>query len=245
MDGAGSRGVLDTLTYGVGIMSVTDRNPSGDSGQYGNVGRSGLDDGTDDAVITASLTDPQVFGRIFDRHAAVVHRFLTSRAGTGAADDLLSEVFVAAFRSRGRYDTHFGNACPWLLGIATNVLRHHYRSERRRTVLLNRLDQDSEPTDADHDDVAAEIVGRSELDHVRHAMVAIDERYRDVLLLYSSFELTYAEIAAALGLRVGTVRSRLARGRSQLRELLARSGQYADEGDEHLRRHTEIEGTAR
>jgi RNA polymerase sigma factor (sigma-70 family) len=226
-------------------MSFNNRNRSGPAGQYHSVGRSGPDDVADGAVITASLADPQAFGQIFDRHAAVVHRFLTSRAGTGAADDLLSEVFVAAFRSRKTYDTQFGNARPWLLGIAANVLRHHHRSEHRRSVMLSRVDRDCDRTDEDHDDVAAEIVGRSELEGVRHAMLAVDRRYRDVLVLYSAFELSYAEIALALGLRVGTVRSRLARGRSQLRELLARSGQSVTEDDEQRTRSTEPEGTAR
>jgi DNA-directed RNA polymerase specialized sigma24 family protein len=73
----------------------------------------------------------------------------------------------------------------------------------------------------------------------------MDERYRDVLILYAAFGLTYAEIATALGLRVGTVRSRLSRGRVRLRELLSQSGQYVAEDDPMSPRDTEIEGTAR
>jgi RNA polymerase sigma factor (sigma-70 family) len=181
----------------------------------------------DDAVIAASLEAPQAFGQIFDRHAPVVHRFLTSRAGTGAADDLLSEVFAVAFRTRAAYDARCGSVVPWLLGIANNVVRHHHRSEGRRAALLTRLVQCSDRSKEMLDDIAIEVTERTELAGVRRALAAIDERYQEVLILYSAFELSYAEIGQVLGLRVGTVRSRLSRGRAQLRERMAGSGQYS------------------
>jgi RNA polymerase sigma factor (sigma-70 family) len=227
------------------MNDVTDWNRSDPSGQYRTVDRGGPEDVGDDALITTSLEDPQAFGRIFDRHAPMVHRFLTSRVGTETADDLLSDVFVVAFRSRRRYDTHFSSAAPWLLGIAANVVRHHHRSEHRRSVLLSRLNQDSERPGGSSSDLGADIIDRADFDLVRHAVAAMDERYRDVLILYAAFGLTYAEIATALGLRVGTVRSRLSRGRVRLRELLSQSGQYVAEDDPVSPRDTEIEGTAR
>ena len=197
---------------------------------------------TDGALIRASFDRSEIFGQLFDRHAVVVHRYLTSRVGVEAADDLVSEVFVAAFRCRKSYDTRFTNALPWLFGIAANVVRHHRRSEGRRSALVQRLDQQPVgPPGGDADDLAAEIIGRADFDDVRRAIEQLDERCRDVLILYAAFDLSYQQIAEALDLRVGTVRSRLSRGRAQLRELLAESGQYVID-DEHP---SQMEGRTR
>ena len=87
---------------------------------------------TDADVVMASWDDPSAFAVLFDRHARVVQRFVTGRAAANDIDDLVSETFVAAFRSRRRYDRRYDDARPWPLGIAANVLRHHYRSEARR-----------------------------------------------------------------------------------------------------------------
>ena len=69
------------------------------------------------------------------------------------------------------------------------------------------------------------------MDHVRQAVGAIDERYKDALILYAAFELSYEEVAQALNVRIGTVRSRISRGRAQLRELLGHTGQYQPDGE--------------
>ena len=139
----------------------TTGNSSGTAGQTHTVG--GIEagdaadgDAADGEIIRISLGTPQAFGQVFDRHAPTVHRYLTSRAGIEAADDLLSEVFIAAFRSRRAYDDRFGTVVPWLLGIASNVLRHHYRSEGRRKALLSRLDQRSDRSHGVLDDIATE-----------------------------------------------------------------------------------------
>jgi RNA polymerase sigma factor (sigma-70 family) len=198
------------------------------------VGRAEPGEATDNAIIKESLTHPEAFGTIFDRHAPAVHRFLSSRAGVESADELLSEVFLAAFRNRRTYDERFGTVLPWLLGIAINMLRHHHRSEARKTTLLTRLGQRSRENDSMVDDIATQVVDRSEAHQVRDAVNLIDPRFRDVLILYAGFELSYDEIAQTLDLRIGTVRSRLSRGRGQLRELLARSGQYITDGDRRI-----------
>jgi RNA polymerase sigma factor (sigma-70 family) len=181
----------------------------------------------------ASLEEPAVFGNIFDRHAGVIHRYLASRVGGEAAQDLVSEVFATAFRCRSSYDTEYSDALPWLLGIATNTVRHHRRSEGRRWAMVSRLGQ--LPTDRGDlvlGDIAEDAIARDQVEETKRALAAIGDKYRDVLILYSAFDLSYEEIAQALGLRIGTVRSRLSRGRDQLRELLSASGQYGPEGDQ-------------
>jgi RNA polymerase sigma-70 factor (ECF subfamily) len=181
---------------------------------------------TDSDLVAASLHDPQRFALLFDRHARAVHRYVASRSRHGDVDDVVSETFVTAFRIRARYDRAFDDARPWLLGIATNVLRHHHRSEDRRLTRLRAVTRPPEPEIDPAEGVAAAVDNASEIDRVASALTRLDDRYRDVLLLAAGADLTYEEIARALGVPVGTVRSRLARGRHRLRELLDADGQY-------------------
>ena len=187
---------------------------------------------TDAERITASITEPQQFAPIFDRHASAVHRYLASRVGQHSADDLLSEVFVIAFRGRDSYDSSYSDARPWLLGIATNAVRHHRRAETRRLTMVDRVHgfrrvQHQLATQ----DVAGEVLGRQQVEAMKIALARLDHKFVDVLVLFAGFGLSYEEIAGALDIRIGTVRSRLSRGRTQLRELLAASGQYAVDDD--------------
>lgn len=224
-------------------MSAIDGNSSGCPGQYRPVGSCEARDSPDAALFAASISEPHVFGQVFDRHGPAVHRYLTSRVGPDQADDLLSEVFVAAFRRRRSYDPRFATAVPWLLGIAANMVRHHQRSEGRRRTLVQRLGQEApERPDGFVDDVANDLIGHFESEEVGIALTRLDDRYRDVLILHAAFDLTYEEIAASLGLRLGTVRSRISRGRTKLRELLAASGQYVT--DDQRREPFGVEGTS-
>ncbi len=179
---------------------------------------------SDADVVVASCDDPSGFAVLFDRHARVVHRFVAGRAGRDDVDDLVSETFMAAFRSRGNYDRRYGDARPWLLGIAVNVLRHHYRAEARRR---RPWPTHAEPErTSDHaEGVAAGVDAGAEWGQVARALSLVDERYRVVLLLVAAADLTYVEMARALDVPIGTIRSRLARGRRQLRELLDAEGQ--------------------
>ncbi|MEP7022882.1 MAG: sigma factor, partial [Actinomycetota bacterium] len=86
----------------------------------------------DDAtLITGSLRAPERFGVLFDRHAPVIYRYIARRLGRDAADDLLAEVFLAAFQRRGRYDATRPDARPWLYGIASRLIGRHRRDEVR------------------------------------------------------------------------------------------------------------------
>jgi DNA-directed RNA polymerase specialized sigma24 family protein len=83
-------------------------------------------------LIGESLSRPEAFAAIFERHFAAVHRYLARRAGAGLADDLASEVFTVAFARRASFRGHSDSALPWLLGIATNLLHNHGRAGVRR-----------------------------------------------------------------------------------------------------------------
>ncbi|MBD0348998.1 MAG: RNA polymerase sigma factor [Thermoleophilia bacterium] len=174
---------------------------------------------SDADAILASRRDAPAFAVLFERHFDAIHGYLRRRVGTDVADELAAETFVQAFASRGRYDRRRPDALPWLYGIAHNLLRHHYRTEERVLRAYARYGVDSSSADANaysDRDVAA-------------ALAELPVHERDVLLLFVWAELSYDEIAVALGLPVGTVRSRLSRGRTRLRELLGGSGQYDDE----------------
>jgi RNA polymerase sigma-70 factor (ECF subfamily) len=170
-----------------------------------------------------------MFGAIFERHFVAIHRYLERRVGLHLAEDLASETFVVAFRRRATYDGGQDNARPWLFGIATNLLRRHWRTERRQLTAYAKTGTDPvvafDPAlDAAEDRAQAEAVEQP----VAAALGALRPEDRDVLLLYAWADLSYREVATALGVPVGTVRSRLARARDVVRGLLAASGQVID-----------------
>jgi RNA polymerase sigma-70 factor (ECF subfamily) len=168
--------------------------------------------GSDASVISLSLACPEAFATIFERHFAAVHAYLARRIGQTLADDLAATTFTVAFERRRRFRRDADSARPWLFGIATNLLRNERRAELRTLHALARVDR-GEVSEA------AEIRG---MDPRLAALLAdLDPDQRDVLLLYAWGELSYEEIARSLRIAVGTVRSRLARGREQLRHGLA------------------------
>jgi RNA polymerase sigma factor (sigma-70 family) len=170
-------------------------------------------------LIQQSLLVAERFGPLFDRHGAVVHRYLARRIGSHA-DDLLADTFLIAFRRRATYRQLHVNVRAWLFGIATNVLRRHVRQEERRYRALTRaaVDNSGEPTLAD--DTAGRIDAQLLRRDLSAALAALNRGDRDVLLLTAWAELSYAEIAAVLNIPVGTVRSRLNRARRVTREAL-------------------------
>ena len=94
--------------------------------------------GSDAEYLLRSLSEPQEFSVLYARHSVAVFRFLARQTDRQAAEDLLAEAFLTAFRVRERYDGTAPNARAWLLGIAANIARHHHRSESR-FVRLRRL----------------------------------------------------------------------------------------------------------
>ena len=179
---------------------------------------------TDAEVVASSLSQPEAFGVLFERHFDRVHAYLCARVGADAARELAAETFEQAFRSRHRYDVFRPEARPWLFGIATNMLRHHRRSERRR---LHALAASPPALDrgTDVDGLLDRVVASERRAEVAAALRSLRAEERDVLLLHAWADLPYEEIALALGVPVGTVRSRLSRARARLRELLERPGQ--------------------
>jgi RNA polymerase sigma-70 factor (ECF subfamily) len=170
---------------------------------------------SDAEIIARSIRQPADFRVLFDRHFAAIHRYLRHRRGPDAADDLAAETFVRAFASRSRFRPQGPDARAWLYAIATNLLRDEARRDVRRGTLLRRLSAEPPPA------VAAAIADAPDPALVA-ALSTLRDDQRDVLLLFAWAELSYEEIAAAMGTRVGTVRSRLSRARARLRRALER-----------------------
>jgi RNA polymerase sigma factor (sigma-70 family) len=179
----------------------------------------GAGPGTDASVIERSWSEPEAFAELFDRHADEIHRYAARRLGVEAADDLMAETFVIAFQRRHRYDVSRPEARPWLYGIVTNLVGRHRRAEARRLRALARVAPPGEGEPL-ADRVAARVTAQGARAELAGALAGLPARYRDVLLVVAWGDLDYGEAAEALGIPVGTVRSRLHRARSRLREAL-------------------------
>jgi len=174
----------------------------------------------DDAVIAQSWQQPERFAVLFDRHAAYIHRYLARRAGPQVAEDLVAETFLTAFRKRRRYQPGYADARPWLYGIATNLVGQHHRDQVRQYRL--RQAAGPAPDSPDFSERSAVRVTATAMRPVlAEALAGLPARDRDVLLLIAWEELSYEEVARALAIPLGTVRSRLHRARARLREALA------------------------
>jgi len=175
----------------------------------------------DAAVIESSWREPERFAVLFDRHAPHIHRYLARRAGRQVADDLVGETFLTAFRKRDTYDLGHPDARPWLYGIATNLVAQQRRDEARQYRIQQAATR-AEPVVPGHaDQVAADVTAQAMRPLLTAALAALPDGDRDVLLLIAWEQLTYQEVARALGIPVGTVRSRLNRARKKVRQVLA------------------------
>jgi RNA polymerase sigma-70 factor (ECF subfamily) len=186
-------------------------------------------DGGDDDVLWSRVRqgNTDALAILFRRHADVIYNYCFRRLGDwGAAEDMVSIVFLEAWRRRDA-EVRPGKVLPWLYGIATNVVRNRRRSERRYAAALRRV-----PPDLPVPDPADDVAARADTEHRMKQMLArvaeLPRREQEVLALCVWSELGYEDAALALGVPVGTVRSRLSRARSHLRELEARAGHEHD-----------------
>jgi len=151
------------------------------------------------------------FEALFEDHFDAIYGYLARRVGADIARDLAAETFTRAYAGRKRFDPERGEPRAWLFGIANNLLRHHYRDEERRLRAFARLEPPAR--DAAPEEPA-----------VAEALSVLSREERDVLLLFAWADLSYEGIAEALGLPVGTVRSRLSRARVRMRDELTKEG---------------------
>ncbi|GCD95746.1 RNA polymerase sigma factor [Embleya hyalina] len=185
--------------------------------------RSRIRDGDDDA-----------FAELFDLYARSVYNHAFRLTGDwSTAEDVVSLTFFEAWRLRRRLDAEGGSLRPWLLGIATNIVRNIRRATRRHAAAMSRLPPGGVLEDFS-DEVASRIDDADMLAAVRLALDTLRRTEREVLALCVWSGCDYPTAARALGIPVGTVRSRLSRARRKLaaaaenREPLRRPGQVRE-----------------
>jgi RNA polymerase sigma factor (sigma-70 family) len=171
---------------------------------------------SDATVIGESAKDSRAFAVVFDRHYDEIWRYLCRRIGSALADELASETFLRAFARRAAYDHAQMDARPWLYGIATNLLRDHARSEARRRRAYARAFEPEE-TSGGLEGADGRVDASVRWPATAAALARLEPGQRDAVLLLALTDLDYEGIAIALGVPVGTVRSRVHRARRRLR----------------------------
>jgi RNA polymerase sigma-70 factor (ECF subfamily) len=179
---------------------------------------------SDAEAISRSLTDGDAFMVIYERHARRIHAYMFRRFASQLAQDLASETFAVAFASRASYDTSHPDSAPWLFGIASNLASRHWRDEATQLRTLAQVKVTTEEA-AEPD----RPTGLSE--KTATALLGLAEERREALCLYAWGELSYDEVAAALDVPVGTVRSRISRARAELRDSLGPAGNALEESE--------------
>jgi RNA polymerase sigma factor (sigma-70 family) len=178
--------------------------------------------------------EAEAFGELYDRHANAIYNYCFRRCADWAlAEDLTANVFLEAWRKRRRVTFDREDAVlPWLYAVAGNLVRNHLRGHRRLVRFVSELASRQPPVSAPPDRVAEEAEMRAILEEVRR----LPRREQDVLALCVFADLSYEQAAIALGIPIGTVRSRLARARNRLGELLPERGHGPADGTTTLPR---------
>jgi RNA polymerase sigma factor (sigma-70 family) len=174
---------------------------------------------TDAELVACFQRDPEMFTAVYDRYIHDVYRYVGSRLGAQAADDIAAETFLVAFGQRDRFDPGRGSLRPWLFGIATNLVARHRRKEARRYTALARIGAEP-PPDGHENRVISALTAKRLQPQLARALTRLSQGERDVILLVALSELSHEEVSEALGISYGTVCSRLSRARKKLRNMI-------------------------
>jgi RNA polymerase sigma-70 factor (ECF subfamily) len=178
-----------------------------------------------DLIGRIAAGDAEAFASLFRRRQAQVYRFaLHMTASPSIAEDVTQDVFLAVMSDARRYDPGRAAVVAWLCGIA----RNHVRRRMERDRLLQPLHADDGRDDEAIDGlivaepgVLGDLTKAESIEALRQAVLTLPVRYREAVVLCDLQELSYADASVALGCAVGTVRSRLHRGRALLAAKLA------------------------
>jgi len=179
-----------------------------------------VDPGVTDAELVARFRrDPEMFAEVYERYRQDVYRYAAGRLDARTADDITAETFLTAFGQRDRFDLGRGGLRPWLFGIATNMVARHRRKEARHYRALTRRGPDP-AIDSHETRVVSSVAAQRMQPQLAGALIELSQGERDVVLLVALGQLSYEEVALALGVSEGTVGSRLSRARKKLRNAI-------------------------
>lgn len=172
----------------------------------------------DDLLRRSASGDEEAFSTLYRRRQAAVYRFALHMSGReDVAEEVTQETFLMLIREPGRFDASRGSVSSFLFGVARNLVLRHL--ERRRDYVNLEEEATGEPAAADTD-LLAKMTREETIEAVRQAVSSLPGTYREAVVLCDLEEASYADAAEALGVPVGTVRSRLSRGRGLLLEKL-------------------------
>jgi len=166
------------------------------------------------------------FVELYGRHKDAVYRYALLRTGSAAqAADVTQEAFLHLMTRPEQYDAARGSIGAWLCGVARNIARRACGGREDATDPESFAGEGATPPDmVDSVSPVDRVLASETAEQVRQALAAVAPHYRDVLILCELAELSYAEAAQVCGIDIGTVRSRLSRGRAQLADQLSRQG---------------------
>jgi RNA polymerase sigma factor (sigma-70 family) len=168
---------------------------------------------SDADLIGRSLAgDEEAFMEVVSRHEVAIGAYLERRVGRETAEDLLGDVWVAAFESRRTYDPSFAEARPWLYTVALNRMRRYWRSRPDEDLVA-----DVAVLGGDWDPWPTVDVRMDTWTVLRVAMSDLKDEEREVLTLVAGEDLSVADAARVLGIPAGTARRLLHQARNSLR----------------------------
>jgi RNA polymerase sigma factor (sigma-70 family) len=177
-----------------------------------------LSEAADSDLLAMAGSEPEALGELFRRYSRSVYAYCARRTGNlDLAEDLTSVVFMEAFRRRRTLQLSNASALPWLIGVANNVIRNANRSLRRYRSALDRIPVPTHGASSE-ENTMERLAAQEALALALEAISALTQVEQDVVLLVLWSELTYADAATALGIPVGTVRSRLASARAKFKD---------------------------
>ncbi len=177
-----------------------------------------LSEAADSDLVAMAGSEPEAFGELFRRYSRSVYAYCARRTGNlDLAEDLTSVVFMEAFRRRRKLKLSNTSALPWLIGVANNVVRNANRSLRRYRSALDRIPVPANGMSSE-EDAMERLRAQEALASALEAMSALRQGEQDVVLLVLWSEFSYVDAATALGIPVGTVRSRLASARAKFKD---------------------------
>jgi RNA polymerase sigma-70 factor (ECF subfamily) len=162
------------------------------------------------------------FQALYQRHQGPLYRFALLRCGSAdTAADIVQEVFMGLLTDSFKFDPLRGQLAHFLFGVARNLLLKHELPRHRLAALPDGGDDDSWEPASDAPGPLARMLDNETAEQVRRALALLPPHYRDPVILYELHDLSYLEIADICQVDIGTVRSRLARGRAALAKRLA------------------------